>query len=178
MHVRRAGQWVTRPLNCGVRRHLDPYHMAPRKLLPPTRASLVLRTDFSDDASWRSIYAAIQAPVGDCRARVECVGDRAFDGVGPSDVQALVPKGWNHSFLFLADRIALLSAEQPVLVVDLTKRRGARFALFPAKHGVSNNLYSDRFKVTVVPLSDLPGQPSRADCRATARGACASLHDT
>jgi hypothetical protein len=89
-----------------------------------------------------------------------------------------VPKGWNHSFLFLADRIALLSAEQPVLVVDLTKRRGARFALFPAKHGVSkNNLYSDRFKVTVVPLSDLPGQPSRAGCRATARGACASLHD-
>jgi hypothetical protein len=112
-----------------------------RRLLPTTRESLVLRTDFSDDASWRSICAAIQAPVGDFRARVECVSDRAFDGIGPSNVQALLPEGWSHSFLFLADHIALSSEEQPVLVVDLYEQPGRSFRVIPREAWrVENNL--------------------------------------
>jgi hypothetical protein len=125
----------------GVRRHLDLYHMVSRKPLPTTRQSLVLRTDFSDDASWHSICAAIQTPVGDFRANVECVSDHAFNGVTPSDVPSLLPEGWEHSFLFLADDIALSSAEQPILVVDLYEEPGRSFRVVPGEAwGVENNL--------------------------------------
>jgi hypothetical protein len=115
--------------------------MALRKQLPTTRQSLLLRADFSDDASWRSICAAIQAPVGDFRAYVECVSDRAFDGITVSDVLSFLPESWDHSFLFLADRIALASAEQPILVVDLRREPGRSFRVVPREAwAVENNL--------------------------------------
>jgi len=115
--------------------------MAPRKRLPATRHSLVLRTEFSDESSWQSICAAIQAPVGDFRAYVECVSDRAFEGITSTEILSLVPEGWEHSFVFLVDRVALLSPEHPILVVDLREEPGRSFRVVPREAwGVENNL--------------------------------------
>ncbi|HKU13598.1 MAG TPA: hypothetical protein VJQ52_04330 [Steroidobacteraceae bacterium] len=111
------------------------------KQLPLTQQSLVLRTDFSDESSWRSICAAIQAPVGDFMAYVECVSDPAFAGITASDVVSRVPKGWGHSFLFLVDGVALSSPERAVLVVDLYEEPGRSFRVVPHEAwGVENNL--------------------------------------
>jgi Domain of unknown function (DUF6924) len=119
----------------------DTKHMAYSKRLPVTRQSLVLRTDFSDESSWQSICAAIQAPVGDFRAYVECVSDRAFEGVTSTDLPSLVPEGWEHSFVFLVDRVALSSPEHPILVVDLHEEPGRSFRIVPREAwGVENNL--------------------------------------
>lgn len=115
--------------------------MTARKQLPTTRRSLLLRADFSDDESWRSLCAAIQAPVGDFKAYVECVSDRVFEGITVSDVLSLLPESWDHSVLFLADRTALASAEQPILVVDLLREPGRSFRVVPREAwSVENNL--------------------------------------
>lgn len=115
--------------------------MAARKTLPATEHSLVLRTDFSDDAAWRAVCDEIQAPVGDFRAYVDCVSDPAFAGVTPAEVPALQPEHSNHSFVFLADGIALSSPEHPIVVVDLIEEPGRWFRVIPREAwGVENNL--------------------------------------
>src|SRR5262249_10188272 len=62
------------------------------KNLPGTENAVVLRTDFSDDAAWESVCAAIQAPVGVYRAYVDCVSARNFEGLTAEQVPSLAPK--------------------------------------------------------------------------------------
>ena len=52
------------------------------KPLPKTKQSLVLRTDFSDNAAWASLCAAIQEPNEDgFKAFVDCVSDPVYEGL-------------------------------------------------------------------------------------------------
>ena len=55
------------------------------KQLPYTLNTPVLRTDFSDDAAWKAVYAAIEAPAddgfgGEFQAGVTPIDDRSFEG--------------------------------------------------------------------------------------------------
>src|SRR4051794_13102015 len=95
------------------------------KPLPKTEHSLVLRTDFSDDAAWEAACAAIQEPNGDgFRAYVDCVSDPAYAGLTVEQFVALDPKGADHTFAFLVDRVTLTDPDRPVLVVDLYDEPG------------------------------------------------------
>lgn len=110
-------------------------------MLPETDDALVLRTDFSDDAAWESLCAAVRAPVGEFRAYVTCVSDRAYDGLTVERLLALAPPGGGRTFAFVADRLALTHPERPLLVVDLAAERGRTFRVIPsAAWGVENNL--------------------------------------
>ncbi len=101
----------------------------------------MLRADFSDDASWRSVCAAIEEPVGDFRAYVEFVSDTAFDGITPAEIPSLQSQHSAHSFVFLVDQIALSSPEHPILVVDLIEEPGRWFRVVPREAwSVQNNL--------------------------------------
>ena len=110
--------------------------------LPECRNSLLLRTDFSDDAAWAALCAAAQAPSEEgFRARLDCVSHPAYDGMTVEQVVALATKGGNHTFAFVADRIALTDPERPVLVVDLYDEPGETFRVIPREMwGVENNL--------------------------------------
>lgn len=112
------------------------------KPLPKTEDSLVLRSDFSDDAAWKAVCAAIQEPNGEgFKAYVECISDPAYSGLTVEQLVALAPKGGDHTFAFLVDRVTLTSAERPVLVVDLYEEPGRTFRVIPAEMwGVENNL--------------------------------------
>jgi hypothetical protein len=91
-----------------------------RELLSKTVHSLVLRTDFSDDASWYALRAAINEPNEDgFEAWVDYISDPAYDGLTVAQLVALASKGDDHTFVFIADRTTLTTPEQPVLVVDL-----------------------------------------------------------
>lgn len=115
--------------------------MPAAKMLPSTRDSLVLRVDFSDDLAWRSICTAIQAPVGEFRAYVDCVSDRAFEGIAPADLPSLLPEPPNHTFVFAVDQFALASPDQAFLVVDLSEEPGRCFRVVPHEAwSVQNNL--------------------------------------
>jgi hypothetical protein len=112
------------------------------KKLPKTKDSLVLRTDFSDDAAWDSICAAIREPVGEFRAYVDCLSDPAYDGLTVEQLTKLAPKGGGHSFVFIVDRIALTHPERPILVVDLSDDPWNTFRVIPSEMwGVQNNLW-------------------------------------
>jgi hypothetical protein len=118
--------------------------LAPRSPLKQAIAdaenALLLRTDFSDEAAWRALCASIQAPVGEFRAHVSCVSDRALDG---ATVEQIVPLAMDagHSFAFVADRAALTDPERAVLVVDLHEEPGRTFRMIPSEAwGIENNL--------------------------------------
>ena len=104
--------------------------------------SLVLRTDFSDDAAWESICAAIEAPVGkdQFQADVTFLSNPAFDGLTVEALTMLVPKR-PLGFMFIVDRTALTHPDHPILVLDLDHEYGRTFRVIPSEMwAVENNL--------------------------------------
>jgi len=92
----------------------------------------VLRTDFSDEACWRSICAEVLAETADgFRAYVDVVEDRAFDGFGTDDVLATVGDDYRWGYLVVGDRLTMTQAEHPFLVLDLLDERGRSFRALP-----------------------------------------------
>jgi hypothetical protein len=111
------------------------------KPIPETRHAGVLRTDFSDDRAWDVICDQIRAPSGDFSASVDCINDRAFEGVTAEEVAELVRPDSRHTFLFLVDHDTVADPEHPVLVVDLYADPGRTFRVIPSEMwGVENNL--------------------------------------
>jgi uncharacterized protein DUF6924 len=111
------------------------------KTIPETRHAAVLRTDFSDDGAWDEVCEEIRAPSREFAASVDCVSDRAFEGVTASEVAELVRPDSRHTFLFLVDHDTLADPEHPVLVVDLYSDPGRSFRVIPSEiWGVENNL--------------------------------------
>lgn len=110
--------------------------------LPKSDNSLMLRTDFSDDAAWAALCAAVQEPSDEgFQARLDCISDPGYEGLTVDQLVALAKKGGDHSFVFVADRLALTDPEQPVLVVDLYDQPGRTFRVIPREMwGVENNL--------------------------------------
>ncbi len=89
------------------------------KDFPATEDSLVLRTDFSDEAAWARIRGEIEAPVGEFQAYVSFVSDPDFDGLSISALTSLAQRAANRSFMFVVDHVCLTDAEHPILVLDL-----------------------------------------------------------
>jgi hypothetical protein len=112
------------------------------KKLPKTDDSLLLRTNFSDDAAWNTLCEAVQEPNEEgFKAFVDCVSDAAYEGVTIEQPVALARRGPYRSFAFIADQATFTHPERPVLVVDLRKEPGRTFRVIPREMwGVENNL--------------------------------------
>jgi hypothetical protein len=88
--------------------------------LPREDTSLILRTEFSDDAAWDALKAAIDAE--DEHGEATYVSDPAYDGV---TVQSLIDADVAANddakvcHVFVADSVALKGGEHALLVVDL-----------------------------------------------------------
>jgi hypothetical protein len=111
--------------------------------LPDTGESLVIRTDYSDDAAWDAVRAAMRArtPVDGFRANVAFVSDPSFDGLDVEQIIAHLPPDRRDSFVFVVDAATLRDPEHPVLVVDLYEHRGRTFRVIPSSAwSVENNL--------------------------------------
>jgi hypothetical protein len=115
------------------------------KQLPNIANSLLLRTDFSDDAAWASLCAAARQPNADgFTAYVTCISDQTYDGLTVPQLVALAPQGdqsGRQTFAFIADQRTFSDPERPVLVVDLYDRPGRTFRVIPREMwSVENNL--------------------------------------
>jgi hypothetical protein len=111
--------------------------------IPETENALVLRTDFSDDPAWESLYAAICRPVGifGFRANVEVLSDPAFRDLNADEVLALIPSTTKRTFFFIVDRLAIVHPDHPILVMDVFWERGRVFRVIPSEMwSVENNL--------------------------------------
>src|SRR5262249_3736591 len=111
------------------------------KQIPKTQNSLVLRTDFSDESAWEAICAALLEPAGEFRAYLDLLSDPEYDGLTVPQLTALVPKGSDHTFMFIVDRISLSHPDHPILVVDLYDEPGRTFRVIPSEMwSIENNL--------------------------------------
>ena len=109
---------------------------------PDDLTSLVLRTDFSDDAAWDELRAVLRSEGAHRSATY--VSDPAYAGV---TIQALVEtdaaadEDDKLTYLFLADDITMNDDEHLLLAVDLAEEPGRTFRVWPAAFtDVSANL--------------------------------------
>jgi len=111
------------------------------KPVPNTENPLVLRVDFTDQSAWEEICRMIQAPVGGFYAYVEFLDDPAYEGVTKEDLQAIIPRNYNHNFIILVDHIAISEPGHPLLVVDLSEGSYESFRAVPSTvQSIENNL--------------------------------------
>lgn len=112
------------------------------RTLPKSDNSLLLRTDFSDDAAWENLCKAVQQMSEEgFQARFDFINDREYDQLTVEQLLTLTPKVNGHTFVCIADRSTLTDPEQPVLVVDLNDTLGRVFRVIPSEiWGVENNL--------------------------------------
>jgi hypothetical protein len=115
------------------------------KPLPKTANPLVIRTDFENRQAWEAICGLIRAPVheGSYRfyANVDFLEGAEFRNLSKEDLLARVPREYDHSFLLVVDRTAIVRPDFPILVVDLYTDRGRSFRAIPSQiQGIENNL--------------------------------------
>ena len=72
---------------------------------------------------------------------MDFLSDLGYDGIAAEQILSLIPDGYSHSFISIADQIALSHPENPILVVDLYDEPGRAFRVIPSEMwGVENNL--------------------------------------
>jgi hypothetical protein len=114
------------------------------RLLPESEDMLVLRTDFSDDATWEAVCDEVSMPVGvmGFQANVRFVDDREYDGVPNAEVPGLFRAGSNHGYVIIADRVTMTHPDHALLILDLLEEEaGRQFRAVPsAIQSIENNL--------------------------------------
>ena len=113
------------------------------KKIPASDNALALRTDFSDEAAWNAVCAAIQEPDDEFgfTANVNFVNDREYEGLTVEQLPSILADDANYSFAFIIDHKALSETEHPILVVDLSDDPGRTFRVIPSEMwNVENNL--------------------------------------
>lgn len=90
------------------------------KHLPRTEDTLLVRTDFSDEAAWRRLRTVVTTPSEEdgFLAALHIVDDPAHRGLATAQVVALLPD--EESLLILADATALGTPDLRVLAVSRT----------------------------------------------------------
>jgi len=125
------------------------YHLPHRnpkmKQLPKTTNPVVIRTDFENQQAWETICELVRAPVHEGNetfyAYVEFLDNSDYRNFTKDELLAIVPGDYGHSFLFVADRAAVISPEFAILAVDLVESRGRSFRTIPSKiQSIENNL--------------------------------------
>lgn len=90
------------------------------KSLPQTEgATLLVRTDFSDQERWQAVRTAVTTPnEDDFLADLHIVDDSAYRDLTTDQIASLAPP---ESLFVLADRVALTGPGMPLLVVLLSE---------------------------------------------------------
>jgi hypothetical protein len=113
------------------------------KQIPKTQNALVLRSDFSNQAAWTEICRIIREPVGDLQflAYVDFLDDIEYADISKDHLMKLIPNDYNHTFIVVADRTAMVLSDFPLLIIDLYEGSGRDFRAIPSEiQGIENNL--------------------------------------
>ncbi|MBL7496131.1 hypothetical protein I6A84_01175 [Frankia sp. CNm7] len=109
--------------------------------LPELYGSLLVRTDFSDDAAWEAVCAAsvMPSPEG-FDAHLFFVNDPELADLTVDQVVAL-PGAQQYGVLFIVDHMTISDPENPVVAVEPRSGAGRHFRVIPAAMwSVENNL--------------------------------------
>lgn len=105
-------------------------------------ATPVIRTDFTDEATWEKIKKEVTATyLMGFSANVQLIDDPQYDGVSGQELLQRIPDLEAYGCVFVADAAAMSSAEHPLLVLDPFNPEGQTFRVIPSEAwGVENNL--------------------------------------
>ncbi len=99
--------------------------------LPSTSGALLVRTSFDDEEAWQALLTELGAAneadeidVENPPLNAQVVDDRAFEGMQPGQVPALVPPKKQTTLVALADTRTFTGPELPLTVVDLCDTPG------------------------------------------------------
>jgi len=103
--------------------------------------ALLIRTDFSDQSAWNKLKTAVSEPEDPFIFTMEIVDDRPNSGATVGQVMDALPEDYPHSFIVVADSVAISQPDHPLLVVDLLEERGRQFRAVAAQvSSIDNNL--------------------------------------
>ena len=109
--------------------------------IPTSENAQLLRTDFSDQSAWKKLKAAVSEPDDPFIFNMEIVDDRANREATVEQLIGALPEDYPHSFIVVADRVAISQLDYPLLVVDLLEERGRQFRAVAAQvASIDNNL--------------------------------------
>ncbi len=105
-------------------------------------AAPVIRTDFSDDATWKKIKREVAARnLMGFSANVQFFDDPQYDGVSGLELLQRIPDPNAYGCIFVADATTMTDEEHPVLVLDPFNPEMKTFRVIPSEAwGVENNL--------------------------------------
>lgn len=107
-----------------------------------TNATPVIRTDFTDEAIWGKIQRDVTAKYKMLfSANVRFIDDRQYNELSGQELLQRMPGLNEYGCIFVADKIAMSSAEHHLLVLDPSNPNGKTFRVIPSEAwGVENNL--------------------------------------
>jgi hypothetical protein len=109
--------------------------------IPTTEKALLIRTDFSDQRAWERLAAAVREPADPFFFNMEILDELQNDKATVKQVLAALPEDYRHSFIVVADGVAISQPDHPLLVVDLVEQRGRQFRAVAARvPSIDNNL--------------------------------------
>jgi len=103
--------------------------------------ALLIRTDFSDQSAWNKLKTAVSEPEDPFIFTMEIVDDRPNSGATVGQVMDALPEDYPHSFIVVADSVAISQPDHPLPVVDLLEERGRQFRAVAAQvSSIDNNI--------------------------------------
>lgn len=105
--------------------------------------TLVIRTDFSDDAIWKTLCDNITHPQTDLKFTpyVEFISDKKYESLTPEQVQKMLPTNYHESIVFIVDNKTMTHKDNPVICVDLQAEKGRMFRIIPSEMwSIENNV--------------------------------------
>ena len=105
-------------------------------------ATPVIRTDFSDDAAWTKLKHDLAARyMAGFSAHVRFIDNQSYRGLSGQELLQRIPGLDQYGCFFIADALAMSSAEHHVLVFDPANPDGKTFRVIPSEAwSVENNL--------------------------------------
>ena len=111
------------------------------KTIPTTENAQIIRTDFSDQMAWESLTATVLQPPDPFIFNMEILDEPDRSGATVEQQLATLPEDYPHSFLVVADSVAMSQPDHPMLVIDLMEERGRQFRAVAAQvPSIENNL--------------------------------------
>ncbi len=104
-------------------------------LLPDVHHSLLVRTDFSDDAAWLAVCRATEGPDADDvdEPFLGYIDDRDFESATVAAVSAAMPSAGETGCVYVADAWTMTQPDNPVLAIDLRDEPGRSFRIVPSE---------------------------------------------
>lgn len=109
--------------------------------IPESDRTLLIRSDFSDEAAWQRIIEAVSVPSPQgFLANLQLLSDPSFERADAEALAQEADSDTEHVLLVVADKRTMSDIEMPLLCIDPIPPR-AQFRCIPAElWGVENNV--------------------------------------